>query len=828
MGPLHLPPLAAAFLAAALIGFFPDPLRAQDAAPVPVAPPAPSVDLATAPLPAAPVPMEAVAPLPMPQRPTQPEPTVRLTFPNTSVNEILSLYETLTDKRLVRDSMLAQGQPLTIVVPGEVPRSEAVRLIEASLLLNGYSFVPVDEKTMKVLGPSKFPRAEGIPIFSSPYMLPASDQVVSYFMKLNYLAPQEAAQLFQTFVSPPKAYTSFTPVPNVQAVLITENVPIIQQLISLQAMVDVPPAQVMTEFIELKRADAEKVVELLQTLLEQRKEGAGTPGQPGAPNPGAPPQVDAQGQVIQASIGGAAAGQFESNLVIGETQFVADPRTNRILVVTRPVNFPYIKQLIEQLDAAVPLDTVLERPLRFVSSRDVLPVLSDLLSEGEETSGTGGGTGAGNAGATVDSGSTFGQGMGSDSSSGIGGAGTSRPDRIKEPTADVAPESVIVGNTKLIADKSANSIIVIGPPDSRQKVAQLLDMLDVRPRQVYIAAVIGELNLSDEMEFGFNYFLRNQSKDGNSVGGALLNRLPGTNVFTAPDLITPASLLSGAFSGLTLYGSIADSLDYYVRALETTGKFRILSRPVVYTTNNKKAVISSGQKVPYTSSTLTSTSITGPAANQSAGVTANITYLDVLLKLEVLPLINANKDVTLVIVQTNNNVLGQEEFGGGNRAPIVGAQELTTTVTVPSGGTVVLGGLIVEKTDADDGGLPFLMRLPVLGYIFKQTTRAVERRELLVLLQPTVVENDAETAIVSAEERYRTKLGDEVYDEGDAWQVGRTPVINDSPMLTPDSRVRKPRDPLRPAGVDYQEYAPAPRAKPTPKPTPVKKKRSSS
>ena len=753
---------------------------------------------------------------------------MRLTFPNTSVNEILSLYEALTDKRLVRDSMLAQGQPLTIVVPGEVPESEAVRLIEASLLLNGYSFVPVDEKTMKVLGPSKFPRAEGIPIYSSPFMLPENDQVVSYFMKLNYLAPQEAAQLFQTFVSPPKAYTSFTPVPNVQAVLITENVPIIRQLISLQTMVDVPPAQVMTEFIELKRADAEKVVELLQTLLEQRKEGSGTPGQPGAPNPGAPPQVDAQGQVIQASIGGAAAGQFESNLVIGETQFVADPRTNRILVVTRPVNFPYIKQLIEQLDAAVPLDTVLERPLRFVSSRDVLPVLQDLLSEGEEGSGTGTGTGtAGAAGATIDSGSTFGQGMGSDSTSGIGGGGTSRPDRIKEPTADVAPESIIVGSTKLIADKSANSIIVIGPPDSRQKVAQLLDMLDVRPRQVYIAAVIGELQLTDEMEFGFNYFLRYKSKDGTGVGGSLINGLTGTNLFNPANIVDPTKL-AGLFNGLTVYGTIADSLDYYVRALEETQKFKILSRPVVYTTNNKKAVISAGQRVPYTSSTLTSTSITGVGPNQSAGVTANITYLDVLLKLEVLPLINANRDVTLVIVQTNSNLLGEEQFGGGNKAPRVSAQELTTTVTVPSGGTVVLGGLIIESTRANDGGLPFLMRLPVLGYVFKQTTRAVERRELLILLQPTVVENDAETNVASAEERYRMKLGDEVYDEADAWQLGRTPVVNDSPMLVPDARVRKPRDPLRPAGIDYQENAPAPRAKPTPKPTPVKKKRSAS
>ena len=126
--------------------------------------------------------MQAPAPAP-----ALPESMVELTFPNTSVNEILSLYEVLTEKRLVRDSMLAQGSPLTIVVPGKLPRSEAVRLIEASLLLNGYSLVPMDDKTVKILGPSKFPRAEGIPIFSAPYLLPDTDQVVSYFMKLSYL-----------------------------------------------------------------------------------------------------------------------------------------------------------------------------------------------------------------------------------------------------------------------------------------------------------------------------------------------------------------------------------------------------------------------------------------------------------------------------------------------------------------------------------------------------------------------------------------------------------------------------------------------------------------
>jgi len=746
--------------------------------------------------------------------PTNTEQTTPLNFPNSPVSEILEVYQDLTGKRLIRDSAVGQGAPLSILVPYPVPKSEAIRLIEASLLLNGYSFVQVDEKTVKILGPSKFPRSQGIPIYSSPSMLPEGEEVVSYFMKLSYISPQDAVTLFATAISPGNTYAPnpFAAVPNVQAVLITENVPVIRKLIDLQTLIDVPPAQVMTEWITLKRADAEKVVETLQTLLEKRDENAAKAA--GQPPPGQPPQVDAQGQVIQASLGGAAsgAGQFETSLIVGETQLVADPRTNRILVVTRPINFPYIKQLINQLDAPVPLDAVLERPLKFVAASDVLPVLSDLLSDGDEeggTGGAGGSRGTGGDGSLIQPGT--GQGIGSSDGlgGGGGGGGLSRADRIKEPTADVAPESVIVGKTKIIADKSANSIIVIGPPDSRQKAAQLLDMLDVRPRQVYIAAVIGELNLSDEMEFGFSYFLRYVNNgEGTGAAGSIINSIlqPNTNLPVAGDLISPK--LFQNLQGLTVYGTIADAVDIYARALESTGKFKILSRPVVYTTNNKKAVISSGQQIPYASSTLTSQNLSGTAVNPNSGITANITYKDVLLKLEVLPLINANKDVTLVIVQTNNNVLGEQSFGGGNTAPIISAQELTTTVTVPNGGTVVLGGLIVERMQADDSGIPFLMRLPVLGYLFKQTSREVRRQELIVLLQPTVVENDEELAKASWQERYRSELGDEAYAEAAPSAFANTPVVFDAEELKPDSVVRKKRDPLRPAGIDYEEYAP--------------------
>ena len=758
------------------------------------------------------VPVPAIAPAP-PIPPAAPESTVQLNFQNAPVTEILSLYEVLTGKRLIRDSTVATGPTLMIAVPGEIPRSEAIRIIEASLLLNGYTFVPVDDKTQKILGMGRNARSEGIPIFSSPSMLPDNEQAISYFMKLNYLAPADAVAVFQSYASgSPKSFASFTAVPNVQAVLVVETTSMVRKLIALQELIDVPPAKVMTEWISLKRADAEKVVEALQGLIDKREAGAAkAPGQPGQPP--APPQVDAQGQIIQAALTSTGAGQFESNLIVGETQLVADPRTNRILVVTRPINFPYIKGLIDELDAPVPLDSVLERPLKFVAASDILPVLADLLNDGgdkEGSTGSGQRNGSG-SGSLVQEGAGTGQGIGNNGG-GLGGSGgIGVADRLKEPTQDVAPESVVVGKTKLIADKSANSIIVIGPPDSRQRTAQILDMLDVRPRQVYIAAVIGELSLDDDMEFGFSYFLKYVNNGaGTGAAGSIINSLltPGSNLPTPADLIKPQRFQN--LQGLTVYGSIADAVDIYARALEKTGKFKILSRPVIYTTNNKKAVISSGQQIPFTSSTLTSTSLSGSAINQNAGITANITYKDVLLKLEVVPMINSDKDVTLVIAQTNNNVLGEADFGGGNKAPIISAQDLTTTVTVPNGGTVVLGGLIVERMETDDSGVPFLMRIPVLGYLFKQTTRKVQRKELIVLLQPTVVENNEDMAKASSQERARSYLGDDAYEKAAAPAFADTPVVFDGEQTEADSQIRKRRDPLRPAGIDYEQYAPQP------------------
>ncbi|MFM8982994.1 MAG: hypothetical protein ACKOLA_08825, partial [Spartobacteria bacterium] len=90
---------------------------------------------------------------------------VSLTFPRNSVLDILNFYESLTGKRIIRDSNLA-GNELSILIAKPVSREEAIAIIESSLLMNNYSIVPVDDQTVKILGPSRAPRTEGLPLYN--------------------------------------------------------------------------------------------------------------------------------------------------------------------------------------------------------------------------------------------------------------------------------------------------------------------------------------------------------------------------------------------------------------------------------------------------------------------------------------------------------------------------------------------------------------------------------------------------------------------------------------------------------------------------------------
>jgi type II secretion system protein D len=738
-----------------------------------------------------------VPPAPVPTQPPVPAGTtdsVKLEFPRTSVFEVLSLYEALTGKRLIRDSNLA-GPELSIMVSQPVPRQEAIKLIESSLLLNGYSIIPIDDQTAKILGPSRAPRTEGIPLFTELSALPRDgDRVVSFYKPLLFIAPEEAFTVLQGVIQT-NAYGNIAQVPNTNALVITDKTPVIEKALALLALIDVEPAQVVTEFIPLQRANAERIVEILDTMFG--KDDPAKPGS-GANVQAAPPIPDGQPGQPAAATSGA---RYENRLISGRAKFLADKRTNRILVVTRAENYRYVRDVIAQLDAAGGFEEPFVRILNYAPVADVFPVLSDMLSDAE-TENT-----AGNAQPQSTPSNPFNnsgggsQGSSSSGSSSGSSGGVSRPDRLSDEANQAIPQSVTLGEIRLIADSSSNSIIVFGPPESKMRTKQILDLLDQRPKQVYLAVVIGQLRVTNDTDFGINYLIRYQGASGNGLAAALLTPglFPGlTGALPVARAISgPAALSNGlsTLSGLTVFGTIADSVDVYARFLESTNRFRTLSRPVVYTTNNRKATILSGQKVPVPTSTLT-TATGGGINNQGSAVTSNIQYQDVLLKLEVIPLINSDREVNLVIAQTNDNIIGQDTISG-NQVPRIATQEITTSVRVPNGSTIVLGGLISEDKEKNTEGLPYISRIPVLGALLGgRNNNSKEKRELIVMIQPVVVDSNNEMMKASAYEGDRTPLGQ------DAQQMtapipdqAREPAPwKPKPTPTPKTKKAKPID----------------------------------
>jgi len=280
-----------------------------------------------------------------PVTPTLPQPApavseaadepVSLTFPKNSVLDVISLYESLTGKRIFRDSNLA-GQELSILVAKPVPRKDAIAIIESSLLLNNYSIVPVDAQTIKILGPSRAPRTEGLPLLSEVNALPTDgDKVVSFYKSLEFVSPEEAITVIQGVVQI-NAFGSLVPVPNTNAIIMTDKTPVIRKAIGILELIDVEPARVVTEFITLKRANSERVVEILDEMFG--KEETTKTGSSGGNTPPPAPK-EGQPAVPAPASGGGTSARYENRLLAGKAKFVADKRTNRILVVTRTENY---------------------------------------------------------------------------------------------------------------------------------------------------------------------------------------------------------------------------------------------------------------------------------------------------------------------------------------------------------------------------------------------------------------------------------------------------------------------------------------------------------
>ena len=677
---------------------------------------------------------------------------VRLQFPNSDVVDVLHLYEQLTGKKLVMDNFV-QGK-VNIFIAKDVSREEAIKIIEMSMSLNGISLVPAGRDLVDVVGAGQNPRKAPVPIVSDLADIPPGNPVISFLFRLQYADPQELQQVLMAYFQGSSGTINILALPKASALLVTQNTDIIRQLASVISQVDVAPAEVVSEFIKLDRADVSKVADMLKDIFEK---GTESPTQPGVRRVNVPAAVPQPQQVEGAGLGVLS----EEAIIVGKIKLTPDVRTNRIHVVTRPINMPFIRELIHQFDANVEFAKPVTRYLQYVSAGDVLPVLVQALTEpGTEGAGAvpGGGLPGGSpqpqqqqqqrggAGGTNPYSSQLGG-----SSSTAGGSTLNISEELTTQPVNTTPQAVTVGNTKLIADQRANSIIVLGNREVVVKVEKILDQMDVQAPQVALSTVIGQLTLGNNEEFGVDWFAKyhnrfiGTNRNNNIFSNSNVPHdpripLPGgsaapTNIMDPSDLINFSNIIQTVGAGTNIYVAAGNAFAAIVHLLEATNRFKVLSRPTVFTSNNKKAIIASGQEVPVPTSTLTNATTT----TNVASIQSSIEYKKVVLQLEVVPLINSEKEVSLDILQKidslvpNGNVLIS-----GNSVPTIDTKYIRTNVSAANGSTIILGGLIQEQKQKQTEGFPYLSRIPLIGAAFRSTSSGKNRQELVILMCPQV------------------------------------------------------------------------------------------
>lgn len=445
----------------------------------------------------------------------------------------------------------------------------------------------------------------------------------------------------------------------------------------------------------------------------------------------------------------------------GVLRFVEIERLNAILAITPQRRYlNTVSQWVDRLDRvdnsiARSLHVYFVQNLRAGYLAQILSELFDADVSTQESSepaalapGLAGGTtqnsGIGNSNAGLISSGADDVGAGLPSGVGAALPGSLSPNSDRFASSDQFDSSNNGGSSnsaiKIIADVENNALVVKATQEEYQGIEEAIKRLDISPLQVLLEATIVEVELSGDLEYGTQWFFNNNDIDGNT----------GTGRLSAPGPLSGTSLagVGDGFSYSLVDGSGA--ITAVLTAFAQDGKMQVLSSPSVMVLDNHTASINVGDQVPVRTSESTNTGTTG----DNPLVTSTIQFVETGVTLQVAPRVSQNGNVVLDIYQNIRNA--SDTTTSGIDSPTINQREISTSVSVSSGDTIVLGGLISDTNSDGNLGVPGLRNLPVLGSLFGTTTKTSNRRELLVLITPTAIRNASEAR--EATQELRNKL----------------------------------------------------------------------
>jgi len=599
--------------------------------------------------------------------PTSEELVGPIKLPDADIDTVLGALELYTGRTILRPQALPAAT-YHLVINKKIPKSEAILALETVLGLNGVGIAPLGDKFLKVVALAQVKNEAPEMIEGSTLGLPPSGRIATKLFLFEFLRASEFAPQITPLMSPGVA-NGVVVLDKANAALITDSISNLQRVENLLRLLDHPSANgFKPKFYTLRNgAKASDLVNKLRAMFQ-----------------------------------GPLANQLGS-----ATSYSADDRTNQIVLLSDPRQYPLFDELIDKLDVKADPNTRNEVIyLKHATAKDVATLLSSLVSGQNAAQRTGS--------------DTTRTGQVQPSTPGPAGG----PAQVATP-ATTAPAIAVLGEgttnfsslVTILADDRSNAVVVSGTVDDIRLIRDLVEKVDILLAQVRIEVVIAEVTLSD----------------ADKTGISALNLTVGRN----PLGVTKITGFAGSVAGWDISSGIVDPLSFTAAMTDAGSKnnLKILSAPMIMTTHNKEAEVKVGQKQPIiTGSTAT------PTSASTTGITtqSQVTYQDIAIDLKVTPLIGDDGSIQLKISQQVDDVIGSVLIDN-NQQPIIGTRLATSFVNVMDGQMLVLGGLQRNKFNATRKKIGFLHEIPILSQIFGARENTVERTELLLFIRPHVV-----------------------------------------------------------------------------------------
>ncbi|WP_428487832.1 type II secretion system secretin GspD [Rhodopila sp.] len=275
---------------------------------------------------------------------------------------------------------------------------------------------------------------------------------------------------------------------------------------------------------------------------------------------------------------------------------------------------------------------------------------------------------------------------------------------------------------RIIPDDQNNSILAYGTDRELGTIEAMLRKIDILPLQVRIDAVIAEVTLNDNLQYGTQFFFKS--------GG--INGILNTGTATTAPATPAAASLNLSFPGFFLGGSGAGGIPFAIQALQQVTTVHVLSSPELLVLDNQPARLQVGSVVPFLSQTSQST------ISSNAPVVSSINYQQTGVILTVTPRVNSGGLVTMDVMQDVSDVSTIITTPGIN-SPTFDDRNVTSRVVVQDGQTIGLAGLITDRASIGNQGIPWLKDVPILGLLAGNQNNTRQRTELLILITPHVI-----------------------------------------------------------------------------------------